>query len=69
MRWLTLIVVTVLPLAAYAQGQDSTPAERNLLIMAEMLPGVYDNANQAYFDQRRGLPDDDRPSIPTGSNQ
>lgn len=46
--------------AALAQGQDSTPGERNLLVMAELLPGEYDNANQAYFDGRRRLPEADR---------
>jgi len=45
---------------AAAQGQDSTPAERNLRIMAELLPGIYDNANQHYFDKRRDLPAADR---------
>jgi hypothetical protein len=45
---------------AGAQGQDSTPGERNLLVMAELLPGEYDNANQSYFDQRRKLPENDR---------
>jgi hypothetical protein len=45
---------------AHAQGQDSTPAERNRLVLAELLPGVYDNVNQAYFDKRRALPDADR---------
>jgi hypothetical protein len=45
---------------AFAQGQDSTPAQRNILVMAELLPGVYDNANQAYFDKRRKLDDGDR---------
>ncbi|MCS6947737.1 MAG: CpcT/CpeT family chromophore lyase, partial [Steroidobacteraceae bacterium] len=49
-----------LPVAAVAQGQDSTPGERNLLIIAELLPGIYDNANQHYFDMRRGLPQADR---------
>jgi hypothetical protein len=43
-----------------AQGQDSTPGERNLPVMAELLPGIYDNANQAYFDKRRGLDEADR---------
>jgi len=43
-----------------AQGQDSTPGERNLLVMAEMLPGQYDNINQNYFDTRRALPEADR---------
>lgn len=57
---LTCLFLLGLPFTVFAQGQDSTPAERNLLIMAEILPGIYDNANQAYFDQRRGLPDDDR---------
>lgn len=46
--------------SALAQGQDSTPGERNLLVMAELLPGHYDNVNQNYFDQRRKLPDADR---------
>jgi len=44
----------------HAQGQDSTPGERNLLVMAEMLPGTYDNANQNYFDKRRELDEADR---------
>ena len=48
------------PLLAPAQGQDSTPGERNLRVMAELLPGYYDNANQHYFDRRRGLPEADR---------
>ncbi len=48
------------PLLATAQGQDSTPGERWLAVMAELLPGHYDNANQAYFDRRRGLPEADR---------
>lgn len=38
--------------AAHAQGEDGTPAERNVLIISEMLSGRYDNANQAYFDRR-----------------
>lgn len=41
--------------AIHAQGQDSTPGERNLLVMAELLPGHYDNVNQHYFDGRRAL--------------
>ncbi|MEZ5500164.1 MAG: CpcT/CpeT family chromophore lyase [Steroidobacteraceae bacterium] len=44
----------------FAQGQDSTPGERNLLVMAQLLPGEYDNANQAYFDGRRKLSQDNR---------
>lgn len=44
----------------WAQGQDSTPGERHLRVMVEMLPGYYDNVNQHYFDGRRKLPVDDR---------
>ena len=38
-----------------AQGQDSTPTERNALVMAELLSRVYDNYNQVYFDRRIGI--------------
>ena len=44
-----------LPALALAQGQDSLPAERDLMIVAAMLPGHYVNANQVYFDSRRAL--------------
>ncbi len=57
-RLFTLLLA--FPAIVHAQGMDSTVAERSLLIMAGMLPGIYDNANQAYFDQRRGLAEDDR---------
>ncbi|MDH3619920.1 MAG: CpcT/CpeT family chromophore lyase [Gammaproteobacteria bacterium] len=60
MRRLLCILMAFTPLTVFGQGMDSTAAERSLLIMAEMLPGVYDNANQAYFDQRRGLEQEDR---------
>jgi hypothetical protein len=56
----SLCVVLLGSLPVLAQGQDSTAGERNLRIMAELLPGVYDNANQAYFDGRRKLPLEDR---------
>ena len=61
-----LTALACLPLAALlaqtalAQGQDSTAGERNLRIMAELLPGLYDNSNQAYFDGRRKLAPEDR---------
>jgi len=40
-----------------AQGQDGAPFERDLLVLSALFPGVYDNANQAYFDQRLNVPD------------
>ena len=57
---LALLICGALSPRAHAQGQDSTPGQRNLLIMAELLPGIYDNANQNYFDTRRALPEADR---------
>lgn len=45
---------------AFAQGQDSTPTERNVLVIAELLAGVYDNYNQVYFDRRIGYPEEER---------
>lgn len=50
------LLLSAAPIPGVAQGQDSTPGKRYLRIMAELLPGVWDNANQAYFDRRRGLP-------------
>lgn len=41
--------------ASFGQGQDGTRGERNLQIIAELLPGLYDNANQHYFDERLNL--------------
>ncbi|MGI9344376.1 MAG: hypothetical protein ACR2QV_16205 [Gammaproteobacteria bacterium] len=46
--------------AALGQGQDGTPGERNLQIMAALLAGIYDNANQAYFDTRLKFPEERR---------
>ncbi len=45
---------------AFAQGEDSTPTERNVLVIAEVLAGVYDNYNQVYFDRRLGHPENER---------
>lgn len=54
------VFCVALPIQALGQGQDSTAGERWLRVMAEMLPGIYDNANQAYFDRRRQLDAGDR---------
>ena len=43
-----------------AQGQDSTPGERNLLVFSELLSGIYSSANQALFDERRGIAEAER---------
>ncbi|MEQ8735220.1 MAG: chromophore lyase CpcT/CpeT [Rhodospirillaceae bacterium] len=59
----TLAVIALTPLwavSALAQGQDGTPAERDLTIIAEMLPGTYDNREQQYFDGRLGVREEAR---------
>lgn len=56
---ISLSILAILPLcfslSAQAQGQDSQTSERDFQVIESMLSGVYDNANQAYFDGRRGL--------------
>jgi hypothetical protein len=44
----------------FAQGQDGTPAERNLQVMTELMAGLYDNANQNYFDTRLKFAEEQR---------
>lgn len=49
--------------AALAQGQDSTPSQRDILVIAALLPGHYNNANQSYFDVRLKRPEAQRHSF------
>ena len=44
---------------ASAQGQDSTPVLRDRQVIGTLLPGVWNNNNQSYFDRRIGVPDAD----------
>ena len=60
-RCALMLTLAAWPVLAPAQGQDGTPAERNLQIITELLPGRYDNANQAYFDIRLNQPEAERP--------
>ena len=54
-------LVTLLPAApVFAQGEDSTPTERDVMVLAELLARVYDNYNQVYFDRRIGYPENER---------
>ncbi len=52
---LAALVGAVTPGVGLAQGQDGLPAERDLQVVTELLPGRYDNWNQNYFDTRRKL--------------
>lgn len=45
---------------AFAQGQDSTPAQRDIMTIGALLPGHYNNANQSYFDVRLKRPAEQR---------
>lgn len=56
----TVFMAAVASSTAFAQGQDSTPGERNLLVLSELLPGIYSSANQALFDARRGIVEAER---------
>lgn len=54
-----ILLITLLLIAApiiHAQGQDSTNFERDAMVVSELLPGLYDNYSQYYFDQRAKLP-------------
>ena len=54
-RFCILLTLLVVGGPVCAQGQDSHPSERDLMVMNELLPGQYDNWNQNYFDGRRKL--------------
>lgn len=61
LRYLSILLVTAFSTpAALAQGQDGTPAERDIAVIAEMLPGTYDNREQVYFDGRLGVREEAR---------
>ena len=49
---LSMAISVSLSFDAFAQGQDSTEAERDLLVLKQMLPGRYDNVDQYYFERR-----------------
>lgn len=51
---LTRCLLLLCPVVAMAQGQDSTAWERDLQVIATLLAGGYNNANQRYFDGRSG---------------
>ncbi|MEM1261065.1 MAG: hypothetical protein AAGH76_01585 [Pseudomonadota bacterium] len=54
------LLAVLAPVMASAQGQDSLPSQRHLMVITENLAGHFVNANQAYFDGRRGLAAEDR---------
>lgn len=63
-RFLIAVAALISPLSsALAQGQDSTPSERDILVIAALLPGHYNNANQSYFDVRLKRPEAERHSF------
>lgn len=51
-KFLLLPGLLLIGTTALGQGQDSATYERDLQVIATMLPGQFANANQAYFDVR-----------------
>ncbi len=49
---LVMGLLSVVAQPCFAQGEDSTTAGRDLMVIHAMLPGIYANANQSYFDVR-----------------
>ncbi|MEM8941279.1 MAG: hypothetical protein AAGC91_03940 [Pseudomonadota bacterium] len=61
-RALTGVLLTFLAFSQQvsAQGQDSERYERDRMVIATLLDGRFDNANQNYFDRRGGAEDPQR---------
>ena len=53
---LGLVLISCLLSTSWAQGQDSATWSRDRQVIEALLPGFYSNANQAYFDSRRQVP-------------
>jgi hypothetical protein len=53
-------MLALLPMIALAQGTDGKPAERDLMVLAEILPGRWDNGEQALFEPRMKVPVSER---------
>ena len=60
MAWFGALLLAIPVHGALAQGQDSTPVLRDRQVISTLLPGVWNNNNQSYFDRRIGVSDDDR---------
>ncbi len=56
MGYRAILVFVLLAASAplWGQGQDSTTVERDLQVIATLIAGSFDNANQSYFDFRTG---------------
>ena len=55
-RVLTLLALLTLG-SPVALSQDQHPLQRDLMTLAALLPGTYDNNEQVYFDRRLKLPE------------
>ena len=55
LRAIILVGLATLSGQVFAQGQDTTPTERDIMVLAEMLPGVYDSEEQVYFENRTNV--------------
>ena len=60
MRRLAAIALFSMVAMQAALAQDQPPLQRDLMTLAALLPGTYDNNEQVYFDHRLELPEQER---------
>lgn len=60
MRYLIVASFGLFCCGQLSWAQDQPPLQRDLMIISELFPGTYDNMEQVYFDNRLGLPDEQR---------
>ncbi len=54
-RLVVCLGALLMSLQVAAQGEDSLRSERDLQVVTQLLPGIYANGNQAYFERRTGV--------------
>lgn len=57
---LRIVLGLIFTAGTTAWAQDQPPLQRDLMTIAALLPGTYDNNEQVYFDRRLKLPDEER---------
>ena len=60
MRNCVVIAVTLFGFVTPLLAQDQPSLQRDLMIIAELFPGTYDNNEQVYFNNRLNLPEEIR---------
>lgn len=60
MKQLAIILFSGLVVGGFAVAQDQPPLQRDLMTLAALFPGTYDNMEQVYFDGRLIRPETER---------